>query len=116
MGNARFAYPPKRQMRAFGLVRGGGGRKKRSQSPAAVSVSKGTKVLLWATSPPPAHGDHAPRGASAKGIFGAGDENTGAACLTPDALVARCRRTVVVVARDERSLVEPHLTSPQMTR
>jgi hypothetical protein len=44
--------------------------------------------------------DHAPRGVSAKGIFGAGDENAGAARLTPDALVARCRRTVVVVPRD----------------
>src|SRR5262245_44853780 len=58
--------------------------------------------------------DHAPRGASAKGIFGAGDENTGAACLTPDALVARRRRTVVVVARDELALVDPQFTVEEM--
>ena len=54
------------------------------------------------------------RGASAKGIFGAGDENTGAACLTPDALVARSRRTIVVVARDELALVDPQFTVEEM--
>src|SRR6516164_7807188 len=54
------------------------------------------------------------RGASAKSVFGAGDENTGAACLTPDALVARSRRTVVVVARDQLALVDPQFTVKEM--
>ena len=49
-----------------------------------------------------------------KGIFGAGDENTGAAGLAPDALVARSRRTVVVVARDELALVDPQLAVEEM--
>src|SRR6476620_11834777 len=48
-GECEVCISPKRQMRAFGLVRGGGGRKKRSQPPAALSVSKGTKVLLGPT-------------------------------------------------------------------
>ena len=54
------------------------------------------------------------RGASAKGILGAGDENAGAAGLAPDALVARSRRTVVVVAREELALVDPQLAVEQM--
>ena len=58
--------------------------------------------------------DHASRGASAKSIFGAGDENAAAACLSPDALVARRRRTVVVVARDELALVDPQFTVEEM--
>src|SRR5437868_174646 len=41
------------------------------------------------------------RGASAQRVFGAGDEDAGAAGLAPDALVARARRTVIVVAREE---------------
>ena len=45
---------------------------------------------------------------------GAGDENAGAARLAPDALVARSRRTVVVVARDELALVDPQLTVEEM--
>src|SRR5712671_7200401 len=77
------------------------------------SVSKRIKVLLGPyivarLSP------NVPEGASAKCIFGAGNENTGAACLTPDALVARSRRTVVVVARDELALVDPQLTVEEM--
>jgi hypothetical protein len=36
-----------------------------------------------------------------KDIFGAGDEDAGAARLAPDALVARSRRTVIVIAREE---------------
>src|SRR5438045_2980317 len=47
---------------------------------------------------------------SAKGIFGAGDEDAGATGLAPDALVARSRRTVIVVAREELALVDPQLT------
>src|SRR6185369_6032610 len=50
----------------------------------------------------------------AKGILGAGDKNAGAACLAPDALVARSRRAVVVVAREELTLVDPQLTVEQM--
>src|SRR2546421_9918191 len=54
------------------------------------------------------------RGASAQNVFGAGDEKTGAARLAPDALVARSRRTVVVVARKELALVDPQLTVEEM--
>ena len=46
--------------------------------------------------------------------LGAGDENAGAARLAPDALVARSRRTVVVVAGDELAIVDPQLTVEQM--
>src|SRR4051794_19977864 len=42
------------------------------------------------------YGASCARGASAKRIFGAGDENAGAARLAPNALVARSRRTVIV--------------------
>src|SRR5512132_3954989 len=54
------------------------------------------------------------RCASAKGIFGAGDEDAGATGLAPDALVDRSRRTVVVVARDELAPVDPQLTVEEM--
>jgi len=51
MGNARFAYPPKRQMRALGLVRGGGERKKRSvlSRRQALSASNGINYFLSLT-------------------------------------------------------------------
>src|SRR6185503_14001738 len=52
--------------------------------------------------------------ASAKNIFGTGDENAGAAGLAPDALVARARCTVVVVAREELAFVDPQLTVEEM--
>src|SRR4029077_7897297 len=51
---------------------------------------------------------------SAQNVLGAGNENTGAACLTPDALVACSRRTIVVVARDELALVDPQFTVEEM--
>src|SRR4029077_2727700 len=54
------------------------------------------------------------RCASAKSIFGAGDEDAGATGLAPDALVDRSRRTVVVVARDELAPVDPQLTVEEM--
>src|SRR6266513_4665803 len=54
------------------------------------------------------------RGASAQNVLGAGDEKTGAARLAPDALVARSRRTVVVVARKELALIDPQLTVEKM--
>src|SRR5512132_3705680 len=54
------------------------------------------------------------RCASAKGIFGAGDENAGAAGLAPDALVVRSRRTVVVVARNELAPIDKQLAVEQM--
>src|SRR5207248_9243920 len=47
-------------------------------------------------------------------IFGAGGEKTGAARLAPDAVVARSRRTVVVVARKELALVDPQLAVEEM--
>src|SRR5438105_9707511 len=47
-------------------------------------------------------------------IFGAGDEDAGAARLAPDAVVARSRRTVVVVARKELALVDPQLAIEEM--
>src|SRR3954471_895206 len=47
-------------------------------------------------------------------IFGAGGEKTGAAGLTPDALVARSGLTVVVVARKELALVDPQLAIKKM--
>src|SRR5205085_8320146 len=40
--------------------------------------------------------------------------NTGAAGLAPDALVARSRRTGVVVAGDELALVDPQLAVEKM--
>src|SRR6185503_20812296 len=52
--------------------------------------------------------------ASAKNIFGTGDENAGAAGLAPDALVAGARCTVVVVAREELAFVDPQLTIQEM--
>src|SRR5258705_8572480 len=45
-GECEVCISPKRQMRAFGLVRGGA--KKNSQPPAAPSVSKDTSVTSWA--------------------------------------------------------------------
>ena len=51
---------------------------------------------------------------SAKDIVDTGDENAGAASLAPDALVARARRTVVVVARIELALVDPQLAVEEM--
>jgi hypothetical protein len=47
-------------------------------------------------------------------IFGAGDENAGAAGLTPDALVARSTRAVVVATWDELAPVDPQLTVEKM--
>src|SRR5439155_12518652 len=54
------------------------------------------------------------RGDSAKDIFGAGDEDAGAAGLAPDALVARSRRTVIVVAGHELAFVDPQLAVEEM--
>jgi hypothetical protein len=59
----------------------------------------------------PRTGASCARSALAKGVFGAGDEDAGAAGLAPDALVARSGRTVVVVAREELALVDPQLPS-----
>jgi hypothetical protein len=42
------------------------------------------------------------------------DSNNFAAGLTPDALVARSRRTVVVFAREELARVDPQLTVEEM--
>src|ERR1700752_3448785 len=50
----------------------------------------------------------------AKDVLGAGDEQTGAARLAPDALVARSRRTVIVVAREQLALVDPQLAVEEM--
>src|SRR5437764_10037293 len=55
-----------------------------------------------------------PAAPSAKDVFRAGDEDAGAARLAPDALVARPRRTVIVVAREELLLVDPQLTVEEM--
>jgi len=52
--------------------------------------------------------------ASAKDIRSTGDEKTGAAGLAPDTLVARSRRTVVVVAGEELALVDPQFTVEEM--
>jgi hypothetical protein len=54
------------------------------------------------------------RSASAKGIFGAGDENAGAARLAPDALVVRPRRPVIVLARQELARVDAELAIQEM--
>jgi hypothetical protein len=54
------------------------------------------------------------RGASTKDIFGAGDEDAGAAGLAPDALVAGSRRTVIVIAGQELLLVDPQFTVEKM--
>src|SRR5437763_11572441 len=54
------------------------------------------------------------RDASMKDIFGAGDEEAGAARLAPDALVARSRRTVIVIAGHELLLVDPQFTDEEM--
>src|ERR1700738_4067105 len=89
---------------------------------APFSISRGAKIRSTVRHPcrRPARtgsnrvGASCARGASAKGIFGAGDEDAGAARLAPDALVARSRRTVVVVARDELALVDPQLTVEEM--
>ena len=107
--------PPKRQTRAFGLVRGGAA--KETPQPAAASRFEDVRRFVRESCAP--DGRTVPhgivrRGASAKGIFGAGDENAGAAGLAPDALVARSRRTVVVVAREELALVDPQLTVEEM--
>src|SRR5688572_29206330 len=53
-------------------------------------------------------------GASAKDIFGAGDENAGAAGLAPDALVARARRAVIVIAGEELARVDPEFAVEKM--
>src|ERR1041385_804067 len=47
---------------------------------------------------------------SVQNVIGTGDEETGAARLAPDALIARARRTVVVIARDELAVFDPQLT------
>src|SRR5204862_2172636 len=49
-----------------------------------------------------------------KDIFGAGDEEAGAARLAPDALVAGSWRTIVVVARHELLLVDPQFAIEEM--
>jgi len=49
-----------------------------------------------------------------KYILGAGDENAGAACLAPDALINCSRRTVIVVPWEKLALVDPQLTVKQM--
>src|SRR5204862_6247869 len=49
-----------------------------------------------------------------KDIFGAGDEEAGAARLAPDALVAGSWRTIVVVARHELLLVDPQFAVEEM--
>src|SRR5919202_17470 len=54
------------------------------------------------------------RGALAQNVFGAGDEDAGAARLAIDALVARSRLTVIVVAREELALVDPQLAVEEM--
>src|SRR5438874_7290980 len=54
------------------------------------------------------------RDASMKDIFGAGDEDAGAARLAPDALVACSRRTVIVIAGHELLLVDPQFTIEEM--
>src|SRR5215813_2278375 len=76
------------------------GRKERPQQPAC-------------TDGPPM-GAACARSNSAENIFGARNENAGAACLAPDALVACSRRTVVVVAGEELSLVDPQLSVEEM--
>src|SRR5262245_26134093 len=91
----------KRQTRVFGLIRAGGGRWS-ALSPRRRYRSRVPKYLLCA------------RGASAESIFGACDENAGAACLAPDALIALSGRTVVVVARNELAPVDPQLTVEEM--
>ena len=95
--------------------------KKSAFSRRAARTSEVSRYFLaWRTRPTiGAHGDGAMGaspvwGASAKDVFGAGDEKTGAAGLAPDALVARPRRTVVVVARVELALVDPQLTIEEM--
>src|SRR5436190_3376544 len=47
-------------------------------------------------------------------VLSACDENAGATGLAPDALVARCRRTVIVVAGDELAVVDPQLAIEKM--
>src|ERR1051326_8342643 len=54
------------------------------------------------------------RGASMKDIFGAGDEDAGAARLAPDALVAGSGGTVIVIAGHELLLVDPQLAIEEM--
>ena len=51
---------------------------------------------------------------SAQNVLGAGDEDAGAACLAPDTIIARSRRTVVVVPREELALVDPQLAVEEM--
>jgi len=51
---------------------------------------------------------------STQNVRGTGDEKTGAAGLAPDALVARSRRTVVVVAGEELALVDPQFSVEEM--
>src|SRR5689334_14012498 len=54
------------------------------------------------------------RGNLAKNVFSVGHENAGTACLAPDALVARSRRAIVVVAWEELALVDPQLSVEEM--
>jgi hypothetical protein len=51
---------------------------------------------------------------SGKGIFEAGDQNAGAASLTPDTFIARARRSLIVVAGEELALVDPQLPVEEM--
>src|SRR5437762_1845642 len=112
--------PLKRQTRTFRL----GWRSERSgpQPAGGVLDLDAAKVppMRRRTRRRPAHtgsrrmGAACARGASAQNVLGAGDEKTGAARLAPDALVARSRRTVVVVAREELALVDPQLTVEEM--
>src|SRR6476646_629968 len=99
--------PLKRQRRALGLVRGGRAQKKRAQ-PAGDALDLARAG--WASSARIMR----TRGASAKGILGAGDENTGAAGLAPVALVGRSRRAVIVVTGEELARVEPQFAMEEM--
>src|ERR1700751_5069203 len=51
---------------------------------------------------------------SAQNVFSAGDEDAGAACLTPDTLVAVSRRPVIVVPREQLAIVDPQLSVEEM--
>ena len=99
-------------MRAFGLVRDG--RALEAQPPPALSVPRVPEYLGGYTQRPAQDLPSRARDASAKGIFGAGDKNTGAACLAPDALVERLRCTIVMIARHELAPIDPKLPVEQM--
>ena len=115
----RFPRSPKRQTRAFGLVRGGGEANGGAVTSGGILDPPRHSLEAYRTMTG-AYGDLSygrilrPVAVSAKGISGAGDEDAGAAGLGPDALVARSGRTVVVVAWEELALVDPQLTVEEM--